>query len=155
MRIWLRERFLFWTSARNHRHKTVDPSVHAVLSHFSHVWLFAASWTVAGQAPLSMKFYNARILGCVAISSSRGSSQPRDQTQSLCLLLWQVSSLPLVSPKKSQDTGVKSNFPLTTARLVSFSQPTQSSWCFCLRHLPLAITPTKMRICQFLNFHYE
>ena len=28
----------------------------AVLSHFSHVWLFVTSWTAARQAPLSMGF---------------------------------------------------------------------------------------------------
>ena len=27
-----------------------------VLSHFNHVWLFASPWTVAWQAPLSMRF---------------------------------------------------------------------------------------------------
>ena len=37
-------------------------------------------WTVAHQAPLSMGFPRARILGWVAISSFRRSSQPRDQT---------------------------------------------------------------------------
>ena len=31
-------------------------SVHCVLSHFSHVRLFATPWTVAHQAPLSMGF---------------------------------------------------------------------------------------------------
>ena len=34
-------------------------------------------WTVAHQAPLSMGFFQARTLDWVAISSSRGSSQPR------------------------------------------------------------------------------
>ena len=48
------------------------------LSHFSHVWLFATLWTVACQAPLSMEILQARILECVAITSSRESSQPRD-----------------------------------------------------------------------------
>ena len=38
-------------------------------------------WTVACQAPLSMGNLQARILELVAMSSSRGSSQPRDQTQ--------------------------------------------------------------------------
>ena len=39
----------------------------------------------------------ARILEWVSISFSRGSSQPRDQTHiSLCLLYWQMGSLPLV-----------------------------------------------------------
>ena len=46
----------------------------------SHVWLFATPWTVAWQAPLSMGFSQARIPERVAISSSRGSSQLRDQT---------------------------------------------------------------------------
>ena len=38
-------------------------------------------WTVARQAPLSMGILQARILGWAAMPSSRGSSQPRDQTQ--------------------------------------------------------------------------
>ena len=45
----------------------------------SHVQLFAIPWTVAHQAPLSMEFFQVRIAERVAISSSRGSSQPRDQ----------------------------------------------------------------------------
>ena len=51
----------------------------------SHVRLFAAPWTVVRQAPLSMGFPGARILQWVAISFSRGSSQPRDQTHISCL----------------------------------------------------------------------
>ena len=35
-------------------------------------------WTVALQAPPFMRFFQARILEWVAISFSRGSSQPRD-----------------------------------------------------------------------------
>ena len=50
---------------------------------FSHVWLFSISWTVVCQAPLSMGF--PRILEWVAISSSRGSSWPRDQTHVSCV----------------------------------------------------------------------
>ena len=52
-----------------------------VLSHFSHVQLFATIRTVALQAPLSMGIFQARILEWVAMHSSRGSFQPRDQTQ--------------------------------------------------------------------------
>ena len=37
----------------------------------------------------------ARMLEWVAISFSRGSSRPRDKSLSLCLLHWQVGSLPL------------------------------------------------------------
>ena len=38
-------------------------------------------WPVARQAPLSMGILQARILEWVAMSSSRGSYQPRDRTQ--------------------------------------------------------------------------
>ena len=52
-----------------------------VLSRFNHVWLFVTLWTVACQAPLSMRILQAKILEWVAMPSSRRSSQPRDQTQ--------------------------------------------------------------------------
>ena len=66
------------------------------------VRLFATPWTVAHQAPLSMGILQARILEWVAMPSSRGSSGLRDQPRiSLCLLNWQVGSLPLVLPGKS------------------------------------------------------
>jgi len=72
-------------------------SIHAwVLSSFSHFQLFETPWTVALQAPLSTGILQARILGWIAILSSRGSSQPRIGT--ICLLsvlCWQVGSLPL------------------------------------------------------------
>ena len=43
----------------------------------------------------------ARILEWVAVSSSRGSSQPRDRTHaSYVYLHWQAGSLPLVPPGK-------------------------------------------------------
>ena len=42
----------------------------------------------------------ARILEWVAISSFRGSSQPRDQTRISCLLYWQTGSLPLAPSGK-------------------------------------------------------
>ena len=54
------------------------PCGHACLSRFSYVWLCATLWTAAHQAPLSMGF-QARILEWIAMPSTRGSSQPRDQ----------------------------------------------------------------------------
>ena len=84
----------------------------------NHIWLFVTPWTIACQAPLSMGFsrkeycsglacphpgdcsppgssvhgiLQARIVEWFAISSSRGSSRPRDQT---C-----VSSSPSLSSK--------------------------------------------------------
>ena len=44
----------------------------------SRVQLFATPWTVAHQAPLSTGILQAGILERVAMTSSRGSSQPRD-----------------------------------------------------------------------------
>ena len=52
---------------------------------FSRVQLFATSWTVAHQAPLSMGILQARILEWIAISFSRGSSWFRDQTRDSCI----------------------------------------------------------------------
>ena len=47
----------------------------AMLSHCE------TSWTIACQAPLSMGIVQARILEWVAMPSTRGFSQSRDQTQ--------------------------------------------------------------------------
>ena len=55
-----------------------------MLSHFSHVQLFATLWTVAHQAPLTVHgILQARILEWVAMPSSRGSFPLRDQTHVL------------------------------------------------------------------------
>ena len=45
------------------------------------VQLFATPWTVAHQAPPVHEILQARILEWIAISFSRGSSQPRDWIQ--------------------------------------------------------------------------
>ena len=48
----------------------------------SRVWLFAMPWTVCSLPGSSVHgILQARILGWVAMSSSRASSQPRDRTQ--------------------------------------------------------------------------
>ena len=49
------------------------------------VRLFATPWTVAHQASLPMAILQARVLEWCAMPSSRGSSQPRDRTQSSCI----------------------------------------------------------------------
>ena len=55
-----------------------------MLSH-SVVFDSVTPWTVARQAPLSMGILQASILEWVAMPSSRGFSQPRDQTQVSCI----------------------------------------------------------------------
>ena len=66
---------------------------------------FATPWTVAHQSPLSMGFFWARLPEWVAISSSQGSSWPRDWT---CVSASPApSSLPLShwgSPVHGSDT---------------------------------------------------
>ena len=52
-----------------------------VLCLVAHVQLYATSWTVARQAPLSMGILQASILEWVAMPSSRKTVQPRDRTQ--------------------------------------------------------------------------
>ena len=54
---------------------------------------FVAQWTVAHQASLPMGFPRQEDWSRFAISSSRGSSPPRDRT--FDLLHWQADSLPL------------------------------------------------------------
>ena len=56
-------------------------SLPAVCSVLSHIQLFVTPWSVAHQAPLSMGILQSSILVWVAMPSSRGSSQPKDQTQ--------------------------------------------------------------------------
>ena len=82
--------------------KTMDFRLCCVcmLSCFSRVWLFATLWTVVCQAPSVPGILQARILERVPISSSSGSSQPRDQTHVSCLLHQLVGSLPLAPPGK-------------------------------------------------------
>ena len=69
----------------------------------SRVQLFVTPRTVAHWAPLSMGILQARILEWVAMSYSRGSSQPRGQPRSPAL---QVDSLPSEPPGKPKNTGV-------------------------------------------------
>ena len=73
-----------------------------VLSMPSCVQFFVTLWTVALQAPLSMRILQTRIPEWVAMPSSRVTSQSRDKTRVSRLLHWQVASLPLVLPGKAK-----------------------------------------------------
>ena len=82
------------------------------------VRLFATPWPVARQAPLSMRILQARVLEWAAMPSSRGSSQPRDQTQVSAL---QVDSLLSEPPRKPKKPGAGS------LSLLQGNLPTQES----------------------------
>ena len=72
-----------------------------MLSRFSCVRLCTTPWTVALQAPLSMGFFQARILEWVAICSSREPSLSRDQTHIFCVSCigrWVLYNWPLEKP---------------------------------------------------------
>ena len=58
------------------------------------VQLFGTLWNVVLQASLSMEISRAKILEQSTISSSRGSSQPRDQTEFPVSPALQADSLP-------------------------------------------------------------
>ena len=72
--------------------------VHSVAQSLSQVQLFLTLWTVARQAPLSMGILQARILEWVAMPFSKGSSQPRDQTQVSCTGRYNGSELHCSGP---------------------------------------------------------
>ena len=75
----------------------------------SHVWLFAAPWTIAHQAPPSMEFSRQEYWSGAPFSTSCNLCDPKDWTQHfLHLLHWQANSSPLMPPGKP-DSLLKSN----------------------------------------------
>ena len=64
------------------RNKETHYSVWWLVCVLSHIQPFGTPWTVACSAPLTVEFFQARVLERIAIYYSRGSSQPRDQTSS-------------------------------------------------------------------------
>ena len=79
---------------------TMEYAVLCCVYSLSRVRLFATTWTLALQAPLSMGILQARIL--VAMPSSRGSSQPRSPALHADSLL----SKPPRNPMKTGDSSV-------------------------------------------------
>ena len=83
---------------------------------------FATLWTVAIQAPLSTRFPRPRILEQIALSFSRGSSPPRDQTQA-CIAGRFFTAEPLGQPW---------HMGLLVAKDTAHYWHTVSSWEKCL-----------------------
>ena len=71
-----------------------------MLSHFSHVQLFAILWTIASQASLSRAFFRQEYWNGLICPSARDLPDPGIQFASLCLLHWQAVSLPLMPAEK-------------------------------------------------------
>ena len=89
----------------------------------SHIQLFEVPWTVVHQTPLSTGILQERILGWVAVPSSRRSSQTRDQTQvsrtaGRFFIVWATreaqeywSGQPIRPPGEVPDPGIKTGSP--------------------------------------------
>ena len=73
-----------------------------VLSRFSHVQLIATLWTVARQASPSMGFSRQEYWSGLPCPLQGDIPHPGSNSCLLCLLYWQVSSLPLKPPRKIQ-----------------------------------------------------
>ena len=73
-----------WKSERS-IYRINEVVLHVFVLSLSVVFDSATTWTVACQAPFSIRILQARILGWVAMPPSRRSSQPRDQTQVSCI----------------------------------------------------------------------
>ena len=71
-----------------------------VPSYFNRVQLFATLWTVAHLVPLSTGFSRQEYWSGLPCSSLGDFPDQRVNPGFLCLLHWQVGSLPLVQPGK-------------------------------------------------------
>ena len=74
-----------------------------MLSHISHVQLFATLWAVAHQAPLSMGFSRQEYWSGLTCPSPGDLPDLGIEPWILHLLPWEAGSLPLGSPKKPND----------------------------------------------------
>ena len=71
-----------------------------MLSRFSHVQLFANLWPIVRQAPLPMEFSRQEYWSGLPCPLLGALPNPGIKSSLLCLLNWQVGSLPLASPGK-------------------------------------------------------
>ena len=69
-----------------------------VLSHFSHVWLFATLWTVARQAPLPMGFFRQECWSGLPFPSPGALPDPGIKLMSPAAPSLHMDSLPLSHP---------------------------------------------------------
>ena len=89
---------LFWKHVWNSHIQLVYICVYML----SHVRLSEAPWTVALQASLSMEFSRQEYWSGLPFPLPRDLSNPGIEPTSLCLLHWQVDSLPLAPLGKPQ-----------------------------------------------------
>ena len=140
--------------------------IEPVPSNFSHVQLLVTLWTVSHQAPLSIGILQVRTVECVAMPLSRGSSQPRDQTQVFHIA---GDSLPSEPPGKPKNTGVgnlsllqgsfptqESNQGLLHCRQILYYWVTRESWWVCTKEIQLKVESLILKsVGLYENLHPE
>ena len=143
-----------------------------VLSHVRHVRL---CWPYDCSPPGSSVHgtLQAKILGWVAMPSSRGSSWPRDRTCLLYLLHRQAGSLPLSPPGKPSNQDIHSEINIEREKqLVRWYIPkkcrincpsyTFKTYMFLRTYCPLISMHIKIleifweyKMCVFLNYEFS
>ena len=99
-----------------------------MLHRFSCVRLFATLWTVTLQAPLSMGFSRQKYWSGSPLPPPEDLPGPGIEPVSLCLLHWQVGSLPLVPSLAETRFGVVYHKAVVTEyTLLTTIQPTVGS----------------------------
>ena len=83
-----------------------EKQVSYMLSHFSFVQLFATLWTVALQAPLSMRFSRQEFWSGLPRPPPGDLPHLGMKTHLLHILYWQLGSLPLALPGKPRSHGL-------------------------------------------------
>ena len=91
-----------------------------LLLYFSGIRLLVTPWTVAHQAPLSTGFSRQEYWSGLPCPPSRDLPDPGIELVILCLLLWQLGSLPL-APPGSPLTGIYRTRQLYFGILIYFS----------------------------------
>ena len=115
----------------------------ALLSHFSHVRLFATLWTIVCQAPLSKGFSRQEYQSGLPCPPTGNLPNPGPNKYLVCLLHWQAGSLPLVPPgNKSKEHGFTvplmiKFMPFFTMNMYFFSKGQRVSHSLCLILLSL------------------
>ena len=88
---------------KSRQHRMTERVCVSMLSHFSHVWLFATLWIIAPQAPLSMGFSRQEYCSELPCLSPGDLPDQGIKLESLCLLNWKMGSL---SPGKPTTDGI-------------------------------------------------
>ena len=87
-------------------HRVTERVCVSMLSHCSHVWLFATVWIIAPHAPLSMGFSRQEYWSGLPCPPPGDLPDQGVKLASLCLLNWKVGSLSLAPLGKPNRWGM-------------------------------------------------